>query len=194
MSKLLFIFLFFLPNYSFADFKNIKKKAEINKPEIIFPIKKDKKKCISDMYISPDINYIKPILKVEAPSGYGLDDRFDNVKSKFTDFSFPCSSGNVEACQNAKRVILEWAKADAVKRTGPSDGEGRHWNDTLTVNLYIASPMMAAYSFAKQVIDIPKVEDKIIKDWFKRIVKKNKHLMYEYSNFKCSSKKFIIIK
>ena len=47
--------------------------------------------------------------------------------------------------------------------------------------------MMAAYSFAKQVIDIPKTEDKIIKDWFKKIVRKNKHLMYEYSNYKTGS-------
>ena len=175
---------FIFTNFSYGDFKEIKKKATVNKPEIIFPIKKDKKKCITDMYISPDINYIKPILKVEAPSGYGLDNRFDNARSKFEDFSFPCSGGNMEACQNVKRVILEWAKANAAKRTSPSDGEGRHWNDTLTVNLYIASPMMAAYSFAKQVIDIPKAEDKIIKDWFKKIVRKNKHLMYEYSNYK----------
>ena len=139
------------------------------------------------MYISPDINYVKPILKVEAPSGYGLDDRFDNALSKFEDFSFPCSGGNIEACKNVKRVILEWAKANAAQRTGPSDGEGRHWNDTLTVNLYIASPMMAAYSFAKQVIKVTEAEDKIIKGWFKRIVKRNEHLMYEYSNYKSGS-------
>ena len=80
--------------------------------------------------------------------------------------------------RNVKRVILDWAKADAAKRTGPSNHEGRHWNDTLTVNLWVASPMMAAYSFAKQIIKVPDDEDKIIKDWFERIVKKNKHLMY----------------
>ena len=163
------------------------KRQIVNNPEIIFPIKKDKKKCISDLYISPDINYVKPILKVEAPSGYGLDDRFDNALSKFEDFSFPCSGGNIEACKNVKRVILEWAKANAAQRTGPSDGEGRHWNDTLTVNLYIASPMMAAYSFAKQAIKVTEAEDKIIKGWFKRIVKRNEHLMYEYSNYKSGS-------
>ena len=178
---------FIITNFSYGDFKEIKKKATVNKPEIIFPIKKDKKGCIKDLYVSPDKNYVLPVLKVEAPSGYGLDNRFDYALSKFEDFSFPCGSGIVEACQNVKRVILEWAKADAAKRTGPSDGEGRHWNDTLTVNLYIASPMMAAYSFAKQVIVISKAEDKIIKDWFKRIVRKNKHLMYEYSNYKTGS-------
>ena len=183
----LIIISFFYSSVSFSDFKKIKKKAEVNIPEIIFPIKKDKKRCISDLYVSADNNYIKPILIVEAPSGYGLDNRFDYSLSKFENFSFPCGGGNVEACQNVKKVILEWAKANAAKRTGPSDGEGRHWNDTLTVNLYIASPMMAAYSFAKQIITIPELEDKIIKDWFKKIVKKNKHLMYEYSNYKVGS-------
>ena len=189
MKKIIFLLIFFLiPNLSLAsDFKKIKKKAIVKNPKILFPIKKDKKKCVTDLYISPDINYVKPVLKVEAPSGYGLDNRFDHALSKFQDFSFPCGGGNVEACKNVKGVILEWAKANAAQRTGPSNGEGRHWNDTLTVNLYIASPMMAAYSFAKQVINISEVEDKIIKDWFKKIVKKNKHLMYEYSNYKSGS-------
>ena len=181
------IFLFLSISFSDANFKEIKKKAVVKNPEIIFPIQKDKKGCIKDLYVSPDKNYVLPVLKVEAPSGYGLDNRFDHAKSKFEDFSFPCGSGNVEACQNVKRVILEWAKANAAQRSGPSDGEGRHWNDTLTVNLYIASPMMAAYSFAKQVIEVTEAEDKIIKDWFKKIVKKNKHLMYEYSNYKSGS-------
>ena len=181
------IFFIFFCTPSFSNFKEIKKKATITKPEIIFPIQNNKKNCIRDLYVSPDKNYVLPVLKVEAPSGYGLDNRFDHAKSKFEDFSFPCSGGNIEACQKVKRVILKWAKADAAKRTGPSDGEGRHWNDTLTVNLYIASPMMAAYSFAKQAIDIPETEDKIIKGWFKKIVKKNKHLMYEYSNYKTGS-------
>ena len=179
MKKFLIIFLliFLNSNISHADFKKIKKKATVTQPEIIFPIQKDKKGCIKDLYVSPDKNYVLPVLKVEAPSGYGLDNRFDYALSKFEDFSFPCGSGNLEACENVKKVILEWAKANAAQRTGPSDGEGRHWNDTLTVNLYIASPMMAAYSFAKQVIDVTDVEDKIIKDWFKKIVRKNEHLI-----------------
>ena len=182
----LFIFIFFCTP-SFSNFKKIKKKAKITKSEIIFPIQINKKNCIRDLYINPDTHYVRPILKVKAPSGYGLDDRFDHALSKFEDLSFPCSGGNLEACKNVKKVILKWAIANAAQRTGPSDGEGKHWNDTLTVNLYTASPMMAAYSFAKQVLDIPKKEDKIIKDWFKKIVKKNEHLMYNYSNYKSGS-------
>ena len=179
-TTLLLIIIFIISaNYSFADFKKIKKKAIINNPEIIFPIPKNLEKCITQMYIDPQMNLVKPILKVEAPKGYGLDDRFDNALDKFSNFSHPCGGGNREACENVKRIILEWANADAAKRTGPSDHEGRHWNDTLTVNLYIASPMLAAYSFVKQVIDVPSEEDQIIKKWFMKIVKKNKHLMYD---------------
>ena len=175
----LILLSFIITNTSKSDFKEIKKKAIITKPEIIFPIPKNLEKCITQMYIDPQMNLVKPILKVEAPKGYGLDDRFDNALDKFSNFSRPCGGGNREACENVKRIILEWANADAAKRTGPSDHEGRHWNDTLTVNLYIASPMLAAYSFVKQVIDVPSEEDQIIKKWFMKIVKKNKHLMYD---------------
>ena len=180
-------FLFVGINSTSANFKEIKKKAIVKNPEIIFPIKSKKRNCIKDLYISPDTHYVRPVLKVNAPSGYGLDNRFNHALSEFEDFSFPCSGGNIEACENVKKVILEWANANAAKRTGPSDGEGRYWNDTLTVNLYIASPMMAAYSFAKQTISISEEEDNIIKDWFKKLVKKNEHLMYNYSNYKSGS-------
>ena len=179
MKKLLLIILilFFTSNSS-ANFKEIKKKAEVNKPEIIFPIPKNLKNCQTKLYVSPELNKIEPILKVKAPVGYGLDDRYDYALSRFTNFTFPCSGGNIEACEHVKNTILNWAKANAAKRTGPSDHEGRHWNDTLTVNLYVASPMLAAYSFAKQIISIPQEEDRIIKNWFKKIVKKNQHLLY----------------
>ena len=181
------LFSFLIVNFSQADFKYIKKKAKVTKPEMIFPIQNEKENCIRDLYINPDSHLVRPVLKVKAPSGYGLDDRFDHALGKFEDFSFPCSGGNIEACKNVIKVLLEWAKSNAAQRTGPSDGEGRHWNDTLTVNLYIASPMMAAYSFAKQILYIPEAEDAIIKNWFKKIVKRNKHLMYKYSNYKSGS-------
>lgn len=175
---LLIILILFFNSNSFANFKEIKKKAVVNKPEIIFPIPKNLKNCQTKLYVSPELNKIEPILKVKAPIGYGLDDRYDYALSRFTNFTFPCSGGNIEACEHVKNTILNWAKANAAKRTGPSDHEGRHWNDTLTVNLYVASPMLAAYSFAKQIISIPQEDDRIIKNWFKKIVKKNQHLLY----------------
>ncbi len=184
MIKIILTSIFFLISTDlYADFKKIKKKSKITYPEIIFKIPSNLTNCQTKMYVSPETNFVKPVLKVEAPSGYGLDNRFNHAQNKFENFSFPCGGGNIEACENVVRVILDWANANAAQRTGPSDNEGRHWNDTLTVNLYIASPMMAAYSFAKQVINVNESDDKIIKDWFKKIVKKNQHLMYGLKNY-----------
>ena len=178
------ISLFFYSNISYADFKQIKKKAVVNNPEIIFPIPKKLDKCISNMYVNSQNNSVLPVIKVDAPSGYGLDNRFMYALNKFENFKRPCGGGNVEACEHVKRVILDWAKADAAQRIGAANHEAKHWNDTLTVNLWIASPMMAGYSFAKQRITVPQEEDKIIKEWFKKIVKKNQHLMYELNKYK----------
>ena len=181
---LVIISLFFCSNISYADFKQIKKKAVVNNPEIIFPIPKKLDKCISNMYVNSQNNSVLPVIKVDAPSGYGLDNRFMYALNNFENFKRPCGGGSIEACENVKRVILDWAKADAAQRIGAANHEAKHWNDTLTVNLWIASPMMAGYSFAKQRITIPQEEDKIIKEWFKKIVKKNQHLMYELNKYK----------
>ena len=186
MKKLLIfsISLFLISNISHADFKKIKKKATVTQPEVIFPIPKNLDKCITNMYVNKGNNPVLPVIKIDAPSGYGLDNRFMYALNKFDNFKRPCGGGNIEACENVKRVILDWAKADAAQRKGPSDHEAKHWNDTLTVNLWVASPMMAGYSFAKQRITVPDEEDKIIKDWFKKIVKKNQHLMYKLGLYK----------
>ena len=174
MKKIIIILtILIIPNLVFgSDFKKVKKKAIVNNPEIIFPIPIDLTGCKTKLKVSLKYTPVKPILKLDAPEGYGLDDRFSSSLSIFDDYSFPCGSGNKKACESVVKILLDWANADAAKRTGPSDEEGKHWNDTLTVNLFVSSPMMAAYSFAKQVIDVPKDQDKKIKGWFKKIVKK----------------------
>lgn len=186
MKKIIIILIILIiPNLVFgSDFKKIKKKAIVNQPEVIFPIPKNLDKCITNMYVNKENNPVLPVINIDAPSGYGLDNRFMYALNKFDNFKRPCGGGNIEACENVKRVILDWAKADAAQRKGPSDHEAKHWNDTLTVNLWVASPMMAGYSFAKQRITVPDEEDKIIKDWFKKIVKKNQHLMYKLGLYK----------
>ena len=90
---LLIILIILFTSKSFANFKEIKKKATVNKPEIIFSIPKKLERCHTKLYVSPESNKVIPILKVEAPAGYGLDDRFNYAQNKFENFSFPCGSG-----------------------------------------------------------------------------------------------------
>ena len=87
------------------------------------------------MYVNKGNNPVLPVIKIDAPSGYGLDNRFMYALNKFDNFKRPCGGGNIEACENVKRVILDWAKADAAQRKGPSDHEAKHWNDTFKKSL-----------------------------------------------------------
>ena len=99
--EIIFLVLLFTP-YCFAE---IMQDASLS--DLIFPIPQIFNKCQKNIYVSPELNIIKPILKVNAPAGYGLDDRFSNASDKFTNFSFPCGGGNVEACKYVKEIILE---------------------------------------------------------------------------------------
>jgi hypothetical protein len=175
MKNLLIVFaLFFISNLSLAaDFKTIKKKATVTNPKIIFPIQTSKGKCSEPAYHSL-VPKIVPIETLDAPKGYGLDDRFDIVRRNFEQLSIPCSGGNVQPCEIVKKIILKWAKADAPKRSKSGD----LWNDTLTINLHINNPMMSAYSFARQLIEFTSEEEKLIEEWFTRTVKRGEHLMY----------------
>ena len=178
MKKFLIIsLLIFIPNLTLAnDFKSIKKKSTVTNPKIIFPVKTlDIKSCSNKMKLDPQNTKFVPIEFLDAPKGYGLDDRFHSVRSYFEKFSMPCGNGNIEACKKVKEVILIWAKADAPKRKKNGD----LWNDTLTINLHINSPMMASYSFARQLIDFTPEEKELIENWFKKSVKRGKHLMYD---------------
>ncbi len=152
------------------------KKPKIQNIGVVFPIIENKKfPCRVNAIYTP----IKPIEEVKAPSGYGLDDRFNYTYDRIEKVSVSCSSGDLKACESIYKTLLSWAESNAAKRTGPSDEDGRHWNDTLTVNLYVAAPMITAYSFVIQRIDIPQEEDKKIKKWLKKIVRRNQHLMYD---------------
>ena len=188
MKKLLTIllsFLFLATAYADTNYKKIRKKAEVNKPELIFPVANENiEGCIFYKNLKPSQNKVKPILDLDAPADYGLDDRYMAFLKFFDLHLNSCGAGEEFACQTTKDIILNWAKVDAAKRTGPSDEEAKHWNDTLTINLWVASPMLAGYSFVKQVIDVDAKEDKIIKEWLEKIVKKNNHLMYskKYKN------------
>ena len=122
---------------------------------------------------------VQPILDVDAPDGYGLDDRYRGVSYAIMGLGTSCSAGDKEACRAVYETSLLWAKAEAAKRSrAKSRNDSKFWNDTLTVNLYVAAPMMAAYSFAHQQIDIQSADQKLIKQWFATIVSRNEHLMH----------------
>ena len=55
---LLIILIILFTSKSFANFKEIKKKATVNKPEIIFPIPKNLERCHTKLYVSYETNKV----------------------------------------------------------------------------------------------------------------------------------------
>ena len=47
---------------TFSSFKEIKKKAIITKPEIIFPIPENPNRCITNMYVNKENNPVLPVI------------------------------------------------------------------------------------------------------------------------------------
>ena len=82
-----YICITFFPNLSLADdFKSIKK-ATVTNPKIIFPIQTKKGECSEPAYHA-FVQKIDPIEKLDAPTGYGLDDRFDQVEASLSNTVF----------------------------------------------------------------------------------------------------------
>ena len=110
VKKIFFILVIFLiPNLSLAlEFKKIKKEAVVTNSKIIFPIKSNKDTCFGSQLLQPNFT-LDPILTLDAPKGYGLDDRFDRVRQQFERFSMPCGLGDVKSCKKVKEIILNWA-------------------------------------------------------------------------------------
>ena len=149
----------------------------IKQAGVIFPVvTQGNGTCLKSIGLN---HVIQPILNVDAPDGYGLDDRFKRVGVGIMGLGTSCSVGDKEACRAVYETSLLWAKAGAAKRSrAKSRDDSKFWNDTLTLNLYVAAPMMAAYSFADQQIDIKVSDQKLIKQWFATIVGRNAHLMH----------------
>lgn len=118
---------------------------------------------------------VDPLTTVEAPSGYGLDDRYNAASSGMTSMGARCLAGASAQCRAIIEMMEKWATANAAQVH--SGGGSKYWNDTLTVNLRVVRPFLGAYSIAKATVN-PSIEtDEIIRQWIHRTVKRATHMM-----------------
>lgn len=119
---------------------------------------------------------VDPVTTVDAPAGYGLDDRYNAARSGMTNMGARCLAGASAQCRSIIEMMEKWAKANAaqVKSFG---NNAKYWNDTLTVNLRVVRPFLGAYSIAKATVNPPIETDEIIREWMHRTVKRASHMM-----------------
>ena len=122
---------------------------------------------------------------LKAPKDYGLDARYYRIGSQFRRLGASCLGGSESACEEIKVFALDWARHSKLGRPkGRNKGGGKFWNDTLTINMALLSPMLSALGVAEQFAPLSSENRRILNDWLKRKIKHFQHGMRSAGNYK----------
>ena len=120
---------------------------------------------------------------VDAPAGYGLDDRFNAVSNAFKSLGTACFIGDLSACQQTQSYAMRWATEAELNRPRGGRHDSVFWNDTLTVNMRLVLPMLSALGIAEERIPMPKSDRARFDPWVESIVKINEHMMRQEGRY-----------
>ena len=119
---------------------------------------------------------------VSAPMGYGLDERFYSVSARFRTLGAACLGGTKEACESIYDYALDWAQNSGLG--GPKGGFEMFWNNTLTANMRLLSPMLAALGVAEQVSPLSTHDRDVLDRWLKKKIDEYEHGMRGEGRYK----------
>ncbi len=114
---------------------------------------------------------VSVVADVSAPEGYGLDDRFNYVSDQFKRLSEACLAGSQVSCRTIQISSLKWAAESKLNIPRAI------WNDTLTINMRLLSPMLAALGVAEEFLPMPEDERKVLMPWLTKITENFEHGM-----------------
>lgn len=119
-----------------------------------------------------------PVLSVlDAPRGYGLDDRYNAVSSALRLDGSACLGGLKEACIKIQEGALTWATRSTDLRPGGPPNSVKFWNDTLTVNMRLIAPMATMLAVAEAVTPMDSDDRVVVDEWLKIMVDRFEHGM-----------------
>jgi hypothetical protein len=118
-----------------------------------------------------------PIIMVQGPEGYGLDNRLQNAGDQVMRMGSGCTGGDMDQCGLVAETLSDWARAGAVMVRRSNKDSARYWNDTLSVNLGIVRPFIGAYSIARARGAGDIGSDRGIQVWMRQVVQEASHLM-----------------
>lgn len=125
-----------------------------------------------------------PLLNnLKAPTGYGLDDRYNKVSAAFRRTGTACFAGEPDACQAIQQSALDWARHFTVSHPGREN----IFNDTLTINMRLLVPMISALGIAEANEPMSAQDRAVLDPWLKSIVRNYEHGMRADGHYKASS-------
>ena len=121
---------------------------------------------------------------VTAPRGYGLDARYNAVSARFRALGAGCLRGSAPACDAIHSDALQWAQRSGLGGPQGRKGEPLYWNNTLTANMRLLSPMLAALGVAEQVSPLPEADREVVAHWLKAKVDEYEHGLRRAGKYK----------
>ena len=119
---------------------------------------------------------------VSAPEDYGLDDRFNTVSEQYKRLSERCLAGSQVSCRTIQISSVKWANESKLDK--PRNTDGGKWNDTLTINMRLLSPMLSALGVAEEFSPMPDDERSIVIPWIVKITDNFEHGMRHEGSYK----------
>ena len=121
---------------------------------------------------------------VDAPKGYGLDERYTRIAENFRQLGAGCLRGLESACTKIQDSAMAWARGSKLGGPTGSRDSPFFWNTTMTVNMRLLSPMLAALGVAEQFSHLGSANRRVLDPWLKRKVDEYEHGMRGAGSYK----------
>ena len=121
---------------------------------------------------------------VDAPRGYGLDERYTRIAESFRQLGASCLRGLESACTRIQDSAMGWARRSELGGPTGSRDAPLFWNATMTVNMRLLAPMIAALGVAEQFSPFGSADRRVLDSWLKRKVGEYEHGMRGAGSYK----------
>jgi poly(beta-D-mannuronate) lyase len=129
-----------------------------------------------------------PVLTdLNAPDGYGLDDRYNAVSLSFRKAGAACLGGNEKACAAIQQAAVAWATQSKGLRPAGVINSPKYWNDTLTINMRLLAPMTTMLAVAQVVAPMESDDRATVDAWLRGMLGRFSHGMRQDGYYKGGS-------
>ena len=112
------------------------------------------------------------------------DDRYLAVSETLRMLGARCLRGDEEACTTIQDYSLDWARNSKLKGPRGDTDDDIFWEDTLTINMRLLVPMIAALSAAEQYAPMADSDRAVLDRWLKRKVDEYEHGLRDAGRYK----------
>ena len=112
------------------------------------------------------------------------DDRYLAVGETLRMLGARCLGGDEAACIEIQSHSLDWARNSKLKGPRGDDDDDIFWEDTLTINMRLLVPMIAALSIAEHHVPMAASDRAALDRWLKRKVDEYEHSLRDAGRYK----------